>query len=285
MHSRDVFRGETIFLHELDQIKVVLSQLPSFEVAGAVFLLVLHMDRALVCFVLPSEEGTAQVAHLHISQSCVHPGISGVASIAPLAKFVEVGTQAELSLVHQAALHLDQRLVFVLTSPYMPLCGIAFDHVEGLLCVDVANAFQQRRQPVTEVLLVVLQLSPAVERPAQRGSGLHELAAPEEASHLQSLLSLHLPLLESLASSVRSKRLLEGLSAQADIARLGGVLLPGTEPVCNRALSGTSALDCSVMLFDLRSVHIMRLYHLIALLLRLRHKLGHVEVLMLAPLG
>ena len=107
MHSRDVFRGETILLHELDQIKVVLSQLPSFEVAWSVFLLVLHMDGALVCFVLPSEEGTAQVAHLHVSQSCVYPGISGVASIAPLTKFVEVGTQAELSLVHQASLHLD----------------------------------------------------------------------------------------------------------------------------------------------------------------------------------
>lgn len=238
-----------------------------------------------MCFILPSEESTSKVPDLHVPQCRVNSCVSCVATISPLAEFDEVSAQTELGLIHQASLHLSQRFVFVLASSYIPLSGIAFDHVEGLLCVDVADSFQQRRQPMTEVLLVILEPSPGVEGSAQRGFRLHKLAAPEEASHLQSLLSLQLPFLEGLAPPVRTKRLLKGLSAQADVTRLRCVLLPGTEPVSNRALCGTRALDRSVMLLDLFPMDIMCLCHDIALLLCLCHKLHHVEVLMLAPFG
>lgn len=162
------------------------------------------MNGALVCFILPSKKSTAKVPDLHVPQCRVNPGISSVASISPLAEFVKVSAQSELGLIHQASLHLSQGFVFVLASSYIPLSSIAFDHVEGLLCVDVADSFQQRRQPMTEVLLVILELSPGVECSAKRGFRLHKLAAPEEASHLQSLLSLQLPFLKGLAPSVRS---------------------------------------------------------------------------------
>ena len=137
-----------------------------------------------MCFVLPSEKSTAKIPNLHVPQCCVNPSVSSVASVTPLAKFVEVSAQSEFGLIQQASLHLSQGFVFVLATSCIPLSGIAFDHVEGLLCVDVADSFQQRRQPMTKVLLVVLELSPGVERSAQRGFRLHKLAAPEEASHL-----------------------------------------------------------------------------------------------------
>ena len=83
VHSCDISSRQTIFFHQLDQIEVVLSQLPCFKIAWTILLLVLDVNGALVCLVFPQIEGTANVSHRHVFERGSHLGLPCVAPVFP----------------------------------------------------------------------------------------------------------------------------------------------------------------------------------------------------------
>lgn len=117
VHSLNFLVCQAIFLHESDQVEVVLPQLPSLQVLGSVFLFVLAEDCDLVGLVLPVKEVAANTICIQVAKSLLKAGFASRAPVSVLPHLVEVGSQFGLCIVFACADEHCSALQLVLPIP------------------------------------------------------------------------------------------------------------------------------------------------------------------------